>query len=587
MLNLYDYLTPLDNKRLENYISTYGIKKEDYCGNEEYLRYWKKCKPRLFHLLGGNLVYKFPFCAKKDDELIKKELISFYFSTPFISKYLKSLGKTIQTPHHTNEGDKIIVSTSEEIALRGLVEKEVLLSNETLSLIKIKPEGFKKTLQLQKGMKPMRAIQKVIDYFQLEDLKESFEEFRIEHSRIYNEKELKGNMCISINPIDYLTMSDNNSNWSSCMSWVSDGCYHTGTVEMMNSNNVVCCYLEAAEPYYFGKNSEKTEDWQCSNKKWRQLFYVTNEIIVGGKAYPYQNLDCTMAVLNKLKELAEINLKRTYSFGPEPYQDMKHIGSNARMIRNRAWIETGDATKHNIIFDTKGMYNDMFNDHDSSTTYYCYRNKVKKNTIISISGKTVCACCGDVDIIRPTSVLDDEDNYEGAYNERYCDVGQVLCTPCLEKYRCSCCGRDLPTINLYTHKDKQYCEKCINDSLKICPRCGDPFNPITYFYHDDFVARVEEGEIFQQDFYANFEGSTKIKKIMVCYDCEKELQEEPSLFSKKKPRVDPARKSYSWCVDSRYYITNDVVDKDDPEWNKFFLENLKSLRDFLEPDLKK
>ena len=57
-LNLYDYLTELDNKRIENYIKTWGI--SDYIGNDIYLSHWRDSNKKLFKLLGGNLIYSIP-----------------------------------------------------------------------------------------------------------------------------------------------------------------------------------------------------------------------------------------------------------------------------------------------------------------------------------------------------------------------------------------------------------------------------------------------------------------------------------------------------------------------------------------------
>ena len=51
------------------------------------------------------------------------------------------------------------------------------------------------------------------------------EEFRIKHSQILNQKELVGNINLSIHPMDFWTLSDNDCGWSSCMSWMENDCY--------------------------------------------------------------------------------------------------------------------------------------------------------------------------------------------------------------------------------------------------------------------------------------------------------------------------------------------------------------------------
>ena len=77
MLNLFDYLTELDNKRIENYIHLYGIE-DDYIGNKTYLKYWAENNKKLFHLLGGKLIHKIPFKCEKPKEAIEKELVTLY-----------------------------------------------------------------------------------------------------------------------------------------------------------------------------------------------------------------------------------------------------------------------------------------------------------------------------------------------------------------------------------------------------------------------------------------------------------------------------------------------------------------------------
>ena len=73
MLNLYDYLTPLDSKRIENYVTEWGIE-DGYVGNDTYLSYWKENKKKLFHLLGGNLIVKRPFSYEKPQFQLENEM---------------------------------------------------------------------------------------------------------------------------------------------------------------------------------------------------------------------------------------------------------------------------------------------------------------------------------------------------------------------------------------------------------------------------------------------------------------------------------------------------------------------------------
>ena len=417
MLDLYSYLTKEDNDKIKNYILKYGSAyKFSYIGNEQYLKYWRDNKKKLFHLLGGELILKIPFEYNRNVYQINQEIHNLQ-DHPFLEKYL----------------DLIYASDIEDFwdrqAFRSLVSDTALATNEVLDSVKYQLNDNKKILQIQQGGKALKAIQKVINYFNPEnkELLSDFEDFRIKHSLILNTKKIKGNLCFSIHPLDFMTMSDNNSGWSSCMSWKAIGCYRAGTIEMMNSNNVICVYLESDEtPFNFSK--EKTDVW--NNKKWRQLFYCTKDIIVSGKPYPYVNEELTKKALNVLRELAYKNWNRKYSFGIEEYRDMKHIFSYSRMERNKNWIFSNNTTKHNIIFDTKGMYNDMLN--DQNTTYWCVRNKVKKNTIISYSGKAPCLCC------MKSLLIENKDFYEydeDAYNDRYENLKSLICEDCSKKLK--------------------------------------------------------------------------------------------------------------------------------------------------------
>jgi hypothetical protein len=98
-----------------------------------------------------------------------------------------------------------------------------------------------KVLKIRNGSRPMRSIRKIAESYGIE----GFEHFMNKHSECLNQKSLKGTVHMSIHPMDYMTMSDNNEGWESCMSWANDGCYKQGTVEMMNSPCAVVGYLES------------------------------------------------------------------------------------------------------------------------------------------------------------------------------------------------------------------------------------------------------------------------------------------------------------------------------------------------------
>ena len=522
-INLIDKLSDLDKKRITNFINKYGVQIQYFEGLDKWLQNWSHSNQKLYKLLGNNFIYKVKYCYQKSESeiqnLVKSRLIQHNFATnynSFITNYIKPLY------------DKGEITTKDYNGFS--------ISNFTFNIakdkiqdgIKYKGKNKKRTLQIQAGMKPIKALQKIVEYFKEDfvfDL-DSFEDFKKIHSLIMNDKKLIGNLCISIHPLDFLTMSDNNSNWSSCMSWEENGCYHLGTVEMMNSNNVLCCYLEAEDPYCFDKDHKNDPEFSWTNKKWRILSYITKDIIMGGKAYPYDHEEIIKFLILQIKNLASSNLNWNYTFGPELYQDMKYIFSNYPLERSRSYIARKNTKKHNILWDTKGMYNDMLNDHN--TKYWCYRNKVKQNKVISVSGKAPCLCCGG-------PILELGYDYDYDYNERYSNYGEVICNECKEEFFCERCNETNPLTN-HSHIrikkgdscfEKIICDTCAERYIKYCPDCGSPMyinNGIAFAYKKP-SADVQ----FSYDYYYYIYNDDKrisdfYHPICICQNCAKHYE---------------------------------------------------------------
>lgn len=565
MLNLMEYIEK-DLPIIESYIGSYGIPLSDYIGSDTYFSNWASCKKKLFHLLNGQLIYEKAVNIQKDKTLLKQEVndlrfkyidfiekIRGYIKEYYLNKNLISEIEALREFHSDTYWDFLD-------SLNMLFDTEYLTENCITKKFIFYNYKNKKYLKFDKGSKIIKIINKVLNFYDMMDLKyddkdtygEKFEKYRIEHSRILNEKIFKGTLCFSIHPLDFMTMSDNGYKWSSCMSWREDGCYHAGTVEMMNSNNVICVYLKGQESFCWEYRNKKFE-W--TNKKWRQLFYATKDIIVSGKAYPYASKELTFIALETLRELAKENWHHTYEFGIEPYKDMIHIRNMGEMVKNYNWIHSNETKKKNIIFHSKGMYNDMINDH--CTEYYCIRNKVKKNTIITYSGKCNCIKCNNnvLDYNFDISDFDyesDRDGYDEYYNERYSNVGNILCNKCQDDYYCDSC-QSYSTKKLYKlPQGERVCHYCLEDyeKISICPCCGEIFitknfltneekNPLsTLFVFEDPEAPIKE---YLSEYYKN--GSTdpvyswweydffKKYQARICDKCRKHIIKEGKVFS--------------------------------------------------------
>lgn len=499
---LINELSELDKERIKNYLYLYGNRGENI-PLEEWLKYWEHSNQKLYKALGNTLIKEIPnYKIEKNDDIIKIELNK--IKEDFYRDYCKLVDNFIKI-HLLSSESLLTVQKYREILKMALNYNNLLENKFNIFLDKIKIKlADGKIFQLQKGMKIIKVINKIFDacknYECMDELvtdlvpskeephgkeitipfKESFlknfNNFTKKYSIILNEKYIEGTLCFSIHPLDYLTMSDNSLRWSSCMSWADDGCYRVGTIEMMNSNNVICAYLKDDTSFNFSKKNKKEESYFWNNKRWRQLFYVTKDIIVNGKSYPFAFDDFTQSkILMLLVESVKENLKWDYEYGPESYMDMIHIHSKYRMDRNREWIRLNDTFKHNILFNTNGMYNDLLNDIDFP--YLCVRNKVKKNKIISVSGKANCICCNN-NLLEPN--LDNTDN---DYNEQFIHANRVLCEDCMKKVPvCDECFLHSPMADYVTiikekTGEKIYlCKECFANKYKKCPFCSNIFN---------------------------------------------------------------------------------------------------------------
>ena len=521
-INLVDKLTKEDKATITAYINKFGCIENEFIGIDKYLEQWSHSNQKLYKMLGEKLICEFPFSYSKTGSELEKEMSNLYYEE---NNFRKCFNRFVVKL--ADNKDSYNMYTDTIWLIKKLANINYLMNNKVEITLKYKKPDSKKMLQIQSGAKWFRAMSQLMNYFKDDhdwDL-EAFEELRKQHAIIFSEKVIKGSLCLSIHPLDFMTMSDNSLNWSSCMSWTKDGCYHAGTVEMMNSNNVICAYLKDKKPYVFDKDriDEQTGEivgvW--NNKRWRQLIYVTKDIIMTGKPYPYVATDLRNESLDKAKDLAAENLGWTYQYGPERYHDMVHIDRLSKMEKQRRWMRAKSYVKQNIIWDTKGMYNDMFN--DSHTDYRCYRNEVDHTKIISVSGKCTCLACGG-------NVLEEDwDCYD--YNDRYHNTGSVICHSCeREKFKCEYCDQVCPTEKfIISSVNGKICSHCFNKFLKVCPCCGRHayidrgvgkcfYNP--YFY-ERLISEKEIEKAKEKMYYGDYRIYGFYDKEVRNYDAKK------------------------------------------------------------------
>ena len=337
---LFEKLPENEKLLIEQYIDTYACdgKAPRTATLEHILRIWDAEKRNLYEILGNEFIISKNISYEKDEEELTSEYgrMAYSDNSPtqiFRQNYFKKIND-LKIDYSVYDG------------LGRLMWYENIIPNryegEAFSI----PLPNGKKYVVQNGTKVMRALAKISSAFGIE----GFEEFRLAHSQLLNDKTIKGELCLSIHPLDYMTMSDNDCGWESCMSWENDGEYKQGTVEMMNSPCVVVGYLTSSSSYKFG--CDINDEW--NSKKWRCLFIVDKDFIINIKGYPYENSNLVKASIIELAKLAgwgEIEpLKYEYY---EKYTEYRYKKMPCS-IGGRAVA---------IDFCTQAMYNDFGNGH--------------------------------------------------------------------------------------------------------------------------------------------------------------------------------------------------------------------------------
>ena len=421
-MSLFELIPANEKNMMENYIDAYAIPTDFVrrASLETIMCRWDDNKSYyLYKMLGNNFIIEKPFAIREPFRAIKERMFDVVSKhDKFITDFSRALCNS-----------SIVKSNVSLWVLEQLTRVETLAKNRIENEFTIEatnPNGEIKKFSAQKNSKVVPLIGKIAKWIGIDW---DYEEFRIDHSMALNTAKLEGTLCLSIHPLDYMTMSDNESKWDSCMKWRECGCYRAGTVEMMNSDMVVVGYFKSDNKTMTMPDGEK---W--NSKKWRELFIVNPELIMDIKAYPYESDELTLACLTWIRELVE-----------------KNLGWNDFQTEYDKWIPDYDDWTFGgydyVTFDTGYMYNDINESYTRHFYYVTNSNHEGTNLYCNYSGDYVCMCCGEV------GYLD-----EG-------DEGSLICEDCTPiKYYCCNCGEwEYDLDNLHRIGGSYYCDSCYDD----------------------------------------------------------------------------------------------------------------------------
>ena len=425
-----------DKETLIHYINNYADLGATSCGNtisiEKVLEPWRENKCSLFKTFGNELIISKEIEADIDEETLRSSLyreLRLYNAAArsFWDKYTEWLLSTL-FPTDTNLE---IISKY----YSALINVSDLLKNrytgETFYFVT--PDD--KKVQICHGAKMLKVIKTLNKHYNFAT-EEEFEQFRLVHSHVLTTAKISGTLSLSIHPLDFLTMSDNDNDWCSCMSWKNDGEYRIGTVEMMNSPCVIVAYFttESNNSYNLAYN-KKWYTW--NNKIWRCLYVVDPRVIAEVRQYPYNSDILNNAVIEWLRQLMERN-------------------SGVKFCENASKVEFSYFTAQNLAthpisgkdivlsFNTNEMYNDFRYNHT-----VCLAEELQDSRInINYSGPTTCMICG-----QSFHNYDIDDDYS-----------RLICPDCSDAVRCNDCGDICSREEMHYTIDGYYlCSSCYGD----------------------------------------------------------------------------------------------------------------------------
>lgn len=305
---------------------------------------------------------------------------------------------------------------------------------------------------ISKGTKISKALKHFItDPFVLRSAQDLYSEY-------IQQNNIRGYLVFSVDPLDFLSLSENTYNWRSCLNL--QGEYRAGTLGYMTDYSTVVVYITTDEPT--NKLPHFPDDVPWNSKKLRFLLHFNNDLtaVAMDKIYPFDS-----------KELAEITWEKIRELLPPSTNCWEYP----------TWAEDG-----RFLFDEKISYYEQddfrgFNDIATNNTKL-YRFNHKKIYIhdICVGEATYCLKCGGRVYDSDTMYCFDCNNmiycdycHEKYPKEECCTAdGDWICPNCFSNYYAVCreCGKIVPIDDF--DFDRDMCCDCA-DGYDFCTHCGE------------------------------------------------------------------------------------------------------------------
>lgn len=322
---------------------------------------------------------------------------------------------------------------------------------------------------IKEGQKCTRAVMGLLRQYGFNDLRPEYQHNILQTYSEYADAmcpiKIKRHTVLSVNPVDFLLMSEGNS-WDSCHRiYEGWGCYSGGCESYAYDSSTMIMYTVGADV------DEDSITW--AGKVTRQLYFYNGYVLVGSRVYP-QRMDGINSVYEEHRLIAE------------------KIMADALGVPN-IWKKT--EWRDDTPFSSNHYPDYKYNNYPAyvpsvvDTEAEDFSNEIRIGTP---NENTICVCCGNhIDYHEYPVCSSCADNrgeeyyceicreyyYDGDREEHYYDYGGYsVCDYCWEDYfrRCVDCDEYFYSEDMTYIEDVGYvCEDCRNDNYTICDECDN------------------------------------------------------------------------------------------------------------------
>lgn len=324
------------------------------------------------------------------------------------------------------------------------------------------------------GEKTSRVMNRIFTYLNYTQDSEYNREFA-KYADALSPMTIKRHTVLSLNPLDYLTMSFGNS-WSSCHTIdtenkrdMPDG------YEGMHASGTMSYMLDPSSMVFYTVDSsyDGIEFWN-EPKINRQMFHYGEDKLVQGRLYPQDN-DSGAPEYKTYRMLVQEIMATIFDFP-------------------NLWNTTRGTDEASAYILSRGTHYHDYNNFDNCTLSR-RTEKLNDNSFV-VGSNPLCIHCGEEHTIHDN--LDCCDAHRGQKKCAHCGEwhdnddmheidGEWFCEYCC--IQCRCCGKWVRSELTYVNDYGKVCDECLaGENFIKCADCGEVyFKPYAFKYEDKFI----------------------------------------------------------------------------------------------------